>query len=36
MVNQPRHGIVNGEGADRIFRIVHEFIQGLEPPASVR
>lgn len=29
MVNQARHGIVNGDGADRIFKVVREFIRGL-------
>lgn len=33
MVNQARHGIVNGEGADRIFRVVDEFIRRLENSA---
>jgi esterase/lipase/1-acyl-sn-glycerol-3-phosphate acyltransferase len=29
MVNQSRHGIINGEGADKIFKVILEFIQNL-------
>jgi len=30
LVNYPRHGIINGTGADRVFRAVEEFLERLK------
>ncbi len=34
LVNTPRHGIVNGDGSERVFHAVENFIAGLSSPPS--